>query len=88
MVCLPCCIYPVMAFLATLYYRFLHPIIEPILTKIWRERILGEVPATQPSQSNENKTAKSLASGSFGSSCPFKTVATGDQQSDEDKKES
>lgn len=58
MVCLPCCIYPVMAFLIAMYYRYMHPVVEPILSKIWRDKIEGQSKDSKESSKSSTQEDK------------------------------
>ena len=66
MVCLPCCVYPLLAFLLALYYRYLHPLLQPLVSKLWTKTPAPaeETHESQKRLSDDGSTAAATASSS------------------------
>jgi hypothetical protein len=56
-----------MAFLMAMYYRYLHPIVEPVVTKLWRERVTGEDATSGATPAKESQAKSSSSSRVFSS---------------------
>lgn len=65
MVCLPCCLYPLLSLLLAVYYRYLHPLVRPFLEKLWS--------GTPQPQNEAEKVEKPSSTGAVTAAapCPF-----------------